>query len=68
MANESRELIGIDEVGKLVGVNRTTLYAWMRQGTFKRPAKFGGLSRWDRREVLAWIDARFAESPAADAA
>lgn len=67
MQNE-REPIGIGEVCKLVGANRTTLYAWMRQGIFQRPAKFGGHSRWDRREVQAWIDARFAERPDAEAA
>jgi predicted DNA-binding transcriptional regulator AlpA len=68
MATETREPLSTDEVLKLIDVNRSTLYVWIRKRDFPRPAKLGGHSRWDRREVLAWIDARFAERPTANAA
>jgi excisionase family DNA binding protein len=52
------ELIGITEAARLLGVHRTTLLHWLRQGRI--PAfqyGSGGLYRLRRGDALAYIEA-----------
>jgi predicted DNA-binding transcriptional regulator AlpA len=57
------ELLGPVEVAKLLGVSKQWVYSTFTcesKGGIK-PLKIGHLSRWYRRDVLAWIEARYAE-------
>lgn len=51
--------ISCDDLQRLLGgVSKRTVYRWVRDdGTFPRPFKLGGLTRWDRSEVLEWVEA-----------
>lgn len=43
------------EVRELLKVGRTTLYQWVRAGTFPAPTKYGpNTTGWPRSVVLAW--------------
>jgi len=39
-------------------VSRPSIYRWQRKAGFPLPYKFGRASRWDMREVAAWVAAR----------
>lgn len=40
--------------------NRTTIWRWVRAGTFPAPVKFGARARWSEAVVDAWIAERSA--------
>lgn len=47
------------EVEARVGVGRSTLYDWMKSGTFPKPVALGArLVGWKESDVTAWLDAR----------
>lgn len=47
------------EVEARVGVARSTLYDWMKAGTFPKPVALGArLVGWRDSDVTAWLDAR----------
>jgi predicted DNA-binding transcriptional regulator AlpA len=49
-----QNLIDVMEVcGLLGGINPATAYRWVKSGLLPKPLKVGGLSRWNRDEVLA---------------
>ena len=50
------------EVASLLGVDRTSIWRWYKQGTFPQPIKVGGTTRFRQAEVLAWIDSRPGQS------
>jgi len=57
-------LIALPEVIENVGYGKTTIYRWIKLGTFPPPCHPGGASsRWSAAEVRAWIRARLAERP-----
>lgn len=58
-------LIRLPHVENLVGVRRSSIYAMISGGDFPKPAKIGGASRWSKKEVCEWRDARLAERHAA---
>ena len=44
---------------RIGGVGTSTLYRWVREGSFPAPLKIGGKSvRWCDREVEAWLASR----------
>jgi len=49
-------LIDIYEVVRRTGYERSTIYSYIKQGTFPRPVKNRRSSRWDEAEVQQWID------------
>lgn len=53
----TRELtrIGIAEVEKRVGRERSTIGRWIREGRFPRPLWIGTRRAWDLAEVEAWV-------------
>lgn len=52
-------LIRISEVQHRVGLGRSTIYRWMAQGRFPKPARLSGHSvAWIEGEIDAWIAAR----------
>jgi prophage regulatory protein len=40
------------------GLKRSAIYRKIGEGEFPRPAKIGYASRWSRREVQEWVQAR----------
>jgi predicted DNA-binding transcriptional regulator AlpA len=53
------QLVSIDTICTLIGINRRTLYRWLLLfPDFPRPIRFGRLIRFRLHEVNQWIDAR----------
>jgi len=50
-------LIDIDELANYLKLKRQTLYNWLNQGKLAG-MKVGGVWRFDRREVDAWLKSR----------
>jgi excisionase family DNA binding protein len=48
-------LIPIADVAAATSMSRATIYRAVKAGTFPAPAKIGGMSRWSRQEIEAWI-------------
>ena len=47
------------EVEARVGVSRSTLYEWMKQGEFPLPIKLGKRAvAWRESDVTAWLESR----------
>ena len=45
------------DVLELIPISRTTLWRWVRQGTFPRPVKLSNaVTVWKAGKVQAWID------------
>ena len=42
----------------LVGCSYTSIWSWMRAGTFPRSVAVGATSRWRASEVAAWLKSR----------
>ena len=53
----ARLLLGASEVGKLLGVGRSTVWTWHAGGVLPAPVKVGGLTRWRADELCAWVAA-----------
>jgi prophage regulatory protein len=55
-------LIDFNELRRLVGKSRSTIWRWEQNGQFPRRARTGPNSvAWVREEVLAWIAAKLDE-------
>ncbi len=51
-------LLPIDAVMQIAGIGKTMIYRKMRDGTFPKACKPGGVSsRWSEREVRDWLAA-----------
>jgi len=55
---EGRRWLTANEVASLLRTSRQHVYRMIREIGFPPPSKLGGMSRWDRREVDAWIEAQ----------
>jgi excisionase family DNA binding protein len=51
-------MVGVEAVCEILGVSSETLRRWRNNGTFPRPAKCGKKLRWQRDDVMAWIQDR----------
>lgn len=49
-------LWGKEEVTELLGISVSGLYNAMNKSQFPKPIKIGGVSRWKKSDVLAYID------------
>jgi prophage regulatory protein len=58
------ELLTVEEVQRRCGRRKSAIYEDVRARKFPAPVKVGRSSRWDSREIQAWIDARIAERDA----
>ena len=57
MATET--LIGRQEVERMVGLSRSTIYDAMRRGEFPLPLKVGPKAvGWRSSEIEAWVESR----------
>lgn len=52
------QLIDIKQMAKLFGVSEKTILRRCRDGSLLSPIRFGGLLRWDLRDVREWIAAQ----------
>jgi prophage regulatory protein len=46
----------LPEVESLTGFKKSTLYTWIKEGTFPQAIDFGRNSAWSERSVLEWIE------------
>jgi prophage regulatory protein len=55
-------LIREKQVLKLLPIHRSTLWRWVRQGTFPQPSKVApGVTAWSKADVTGWLEAKFGE-------
>lgn len=50
-------LLDIDDVKRIYGIGKTSVYAGLANGTFPQPVKIGRLNRWRPQDITAHIDA-----------
>ena len=56
---DPNRMVDINFLSTLIGVNRSTIYAWIAAGKFvKQTPLSDGTSRWQLEEVEAWLEAR----------
>jgi len=55
------ELLKLEEVENLVKLKRSSIYNKIRDEGFPAPITLGGASRWNKREVLLWIEEQAAK-------
>jgi len=48
-------LLNKNDVAKLLKVSDRTVFRWQTEGDMPRPIKIGGLVRWGRDELNAWV-------------
>ena len=48
-------LISAKEMLPLLPIKRSTLWKWVKMGTFPSPVKVNSLTRWRVEEVNAWL-------------
>ena len=64
MADEAAILISDNAAAALLGISRATFWRRVSDGTFPRPVKIGGATRWRRAELLAAVDRLSADAAA----
>lgn len=60
------DILTTAQVSELTGVPVHTLRAWRNEGTGPRSWKLGNRIRYDRADVLAWLDAQRAATMRGD--
>ncbi|MDC0131832.1 helix-turn-helix domain-containing protein [Alphaproteobacteria bacterium] len=53
------ELMDVRQVAKCYGITPNTVWRWCREGVLPKPAKFGGATKWSRRQIIENINSRF---------
>ena len=49
-------------MARTIGVSITTVYKFIKEGTFPKPMKRDRMSRWSELAVQAWMNERVAET------
>ena len=57
---QGRDLIRIEEVARILGIKVGTVYDKRCRGELPPAYKSGGL-RWDRQDILNWLESRKAK-------
>ena len=57
MIAESKLLLSADELGRALGVNKSTVWSWHSGGKIPTPVRIGGTTRWRRKEIERWLEA-----------
>ena len=50
------QLLRLREVRTMIGLSAATIYRNVAAGTFPRPVKVGGASRWRLSDLQVWLD------------
>lgn len=59
MHTDEDRLLKLDDVKRLTGLGRSSIYAYGARGLLPRPYRVGpGSSRWSEREIQDWIAER----------
>jgi prophage regulatory protein len=54
-----QSFLTISDITDLLWVDKSTVYRWVREGTFPRPTiKHGRCVRWERTVFDAWVNAQ----------
>lgn len=54
---EEERLIRLPEVMRLIGIQRSTVWAWVKQGKLPKPRKLSPkLSVWQYSEIVAYMN------------
>ena len=54
--NLCKDILTINEVMKITGIKRSSLYLFIRDNGFPAPKKLGSrMARWSKKEVLLWM-------------
>lgn len=61
----SKKLIRLADVQQITGLSRSQIYALIAKQKFVRQVKISRSSRWPLDAVIAWVEARIAESETA---
>lgn len=62
MTEITKKVLRRPAVEAMTGLSRSTIYEYMRVGTFPEPIRLGAKAvGWLEHEVVAWIEARTAE-------
>ena len=56
MVSEPALLLSDNSAASLLGISRATFWRRVADGTFPKPLKIGGVTRWRRDELLAAIE------------
>lgn len=56
-AEHLRELLSADESATVSGMGRRTWWRYVSSGRAPQPVRVGGLVRWRKSELIAWIQA-----------
>jgi len=49
-------LLRLPEVLEITGFGKTTIYAWIAEGTFPKPIKIGRATCWKFEDVKNWVE------------
>ena len=56
-------ILRLPTVQNITGAKRSTIYAWIKEGTFPKPVRLGERSvGWLKTEVQAWVNSRITKS------
>ena len=60
---DTPQLIRLAEVTQIVGLSRSSIWRLMGEGRFPKPTRLSSpqCTRWNRPEVIAWVEQRLAE-------
>jgi predicted DNA-binding transcriptional regulator AlpA len=50
-------LLKAEELGRMLGVNKSTIWSWHSSGRIPLPVRIGGCTRWRRAEIETWVEA-----------
>ena len=56
MADEPALLLSDHSAAAMLGISRATFWRRVNDGTFPKPVKFGGVTRWRRADLLRAVD------------
>lgn len=48
--------LSMPQIETQIGLNRTRIYKWIREGLFPHPIKLGKTARWPRAEIEQWLE------------
>ncbi len=55
-------LVDMKFITQFTGLTDKWFYKQIQEGQFPKPVKFGRSSRWQKSQVVAWLQARIDES------
>ena len=54
------KLLRVGEVAELLSCGQSTIWRWVKNGTFPGPVQINGISRWSRDQIDAVLQRKFA--------